>query len=56
MPSVAYSESVVRLVMLPDWARFVRLVMLPDWARFVRLVMADPCWGPVQVVEKVDQH
>ena len=55
MPSVAYSESVVRLVM-PDWARFVRLVMMLDWARFVRLVMADPCWGPVQAVEKVDQH
>ena len=44
MPSVAYSESIVRLVMMPDWARFVRLVMV------------DPCWGPVQVVEKVDQH
>ena len=43
MPSVADSDSVVRLVM-------------PDWARFVRLVMVDPCWGPVQAVEKVDQH
>ena len=42
MPSVADSDSVVRLVMMPDWARFV-------W-----LVMANPCWGPVQVVEKVD--
>ena len=44
MPSVAYSESVVRLVMMLDWARFV-------W-----LVMADLCWGPMQAVEKVDQH
>ena len=42
MPSVADSDSVVRLVM-------------PNWARFVRLVMADPCWGPLQVVEKMDQ-
>ena len=52
MPSVAYFESVVWLVMMPDWARFVRLVMADP----VRLVMADPCWGPVQAVEKVDQH
>ena len=44
MPSVADYDSVVRLV------------MMPDWARFVRLVMADPCWGPMQAVEKVDQH
>ena len=44
MPSVVDSDSVVRLV------------MMPDWARFVRLVMADPCWGPLQAVEKVDQH
>ena len=44
MPSIADSDSVVRLV------------MMSDWARFVRLVMADPCWGPVQAVEKVDQH
>ena len=44
MPSVADSDSVVRLVMKPDWGRFV-------W-----LVMANPCWGPVQAVEKVDQH
>ena len=34
----------------------VWLVMMPDWARFVWLVMANPCWGPVQAVEKVDQH
>ena len=44
MPSVADSDSVVRLVMMPE---------LP---RFVRLVMADPCWSPVQAVEKVGQH
>ena len=44
MPSVADSDSVVRLV------------MMPELAGFVRLVMADPCWGPVQAVEKVGQH
>ena len=44
MPSVADSDSVARLV------------MMPDWARFVRLVMTDPCWGTMQEVEKVDQH
>ena len=44
MPSVADSDSIVRLV------------MMPELARFVRLVMADPCWGPVQAVEKVGQH
>ena len=32
MPSVADSDSVVRLV------------------------MEDPCWGPLQAVEKVDQY
>ena len=44
MPSIADSDSVMRLV------------MMPELARFVRLVMADPCWGPLQAVEKVDQH
>ena len=44
MPSVVDSDSVVRLV------------MMPELAHFVRLVMADPCWGPVQAVEKVGQH
>ena len=44
MTSVADSDSVVRLV------------MMPELARFVRLVIADPCWGPVQAVEKVGQH
>ena len=43
-PSVADSDSVVRLV------------MMLELAHFVRLVMADPCWGPVQAVEKVGQH
>ena len=52
MPSVADSDSIVRLVMMPELARFVRLVMADP----VRLVMADPCWGPVQAVEKVGQH
>ena len=52
MTSVADSDSVVRLVMMPELARFVRLVMADP----VRLVMADPCWGPVQAVEKVGQH
>ena len=41
MTSVADSDSVVRLV------------IMPELARFVRLVMADPCWGPVQAVEKM---
>jgi len=27
-----------------------------DSDSIVRLVMADPCWGPVQAVEKVGQH
>ena len=44
MTSVADSDSVVRLV------------MMPELARFVRLVTADPCWGIVQAVEKVGQH
>ena len=41
MASVADSDSVMRLV------------MIPELARFVRLVMADPCCGPMQAVEKV---
>ena len=39
MPSVADSDSIVRLVRMPELARLVRLVMADP----VQLVMVDPC-------------
>ena len=39
MPSVADSDSIVRLVRMPELACLVRLVMADP----VQLVMADPC-------------
>ena len=43
----AYEKAGLKVPCMPSVA---------DSDSVVRLVMADRCWGPLQAVEKVDQH